>query len=322
MKRGALRMKSQVLEAIGEKDLNQPAQIGAALAANDRIKYYLSLLQSSVTHANHPEQTANSLQHERLACGIQNRALDDLVAKSQREGASGYRLPGCAAVLEQIALDLRVMAAPVLAAGNAQSSRAEFADRVDRALVALSRLPEDSIEGSFIDQLTRADGADGLHRLVMDLHKVLNGMQAALAEERLDGASVYQIDDADRPIVAAFMAGLNRTAPLKFNHPGLGTTATRIGERLVIQNDIGTTDAHVIVIHVEGNDVLMTHTDVHPERVQFLREMLTRYAVEWGEAESKQAESLASGLPFHMITGRFHARDSAELLAYLNFLAS
>ena len=48
------------------------------------------------------------------------------------------------------------------------------------------------------------------------------------------------------------MAGLNRTAPLKFDHPGLATTATRAGVRLVIQNDIGMTDAHVIVLHVEG----------------------------------------------------------------------
>ena len=194
--------------------------------------------------------------------------------------------------------------------------------RVKRVLADLPKPAGDVLEGNLIDDLTRADGADGLHRLVMDLHKVLNSMQAGLAEERLDGAALYQIHDSDRPVVAAFMAGLNRTAPLKFNHPGLGTTATRIGERVVIQNDLGTTDAHVIVIHVEGNDVLITHTDVHPERVQFLREMLNRYAVEWGEAESKQAESLASGLPFHMITGRFRAKDSAELLAYLNFLAS
>ena len=43
------------------------------------------------------------------------------------------------------------------------------------------------------------------------------------------------------------MRGLNRTAPLKFDHPGLDTAATRDGERLLIQNDIGTNDAHVLV---------------------------------------------------------------------------
>ena len=43
--------------------------------------------------------------------------------------------------------------------------------------------------------------------------------------------------------------------PLEFKHPRLGITATRSGPRLIIQNDIGTTDAHVVVIHVEGDAV-------------------------------------------------------------------
>ena len=38
------------------------------------------------------------------------------------------------------------------------------------------------------------------------------------------------------------------TRRLKFDHPGLATTATRSGARLTIQNDIGETGAHVVVI--------------------------------------------------------------------------
>jgi hypothetical protein len=71
------------------------------------------------------------------------------------------------------------------------------------------------------------------------------------------------------------MAGLNRTSPLKFNHPGLATTAAREGNKLAIQNDIGETDAHVIVIHVEGMTVNITCSDVHLERLQFMRNMLS-----------------------------------------------
>ena len=70
--------------------------------------------------------------------------------------------------------------------------------------------------------------------------------------------------------------GVNRTAKLKFNHPGLATTATRNGGRLMIQNDIGTTDAHVIVIHVEGLTVNVTYTDLHAERLSFFQDMLNR----------------------------------------------
>jgi hypothetical protein len=122
---------------------------------------------------------------------------------------------------------------------------------------------------------------DSLHRLVMDLHKRLNAMQGALAEDTLDGAATYSLADADRPMVAAFMAGVNRTAKLKFAHPGLATTATRAGDRLVIQNDIGTTDAHVIVIHVEDHTVSVTYTDVHPERLAFFQDMLKPRGVAW-----------------------------------------
>ena len=61
------------------------------------------------------------------------------------------------------------------------------------------------------------------------------------------------------------MAEVNRTRGLKFDHPGLGTTATRSGHRLVIQNDIGMTEAHVLIIHVEGMQVTLTYTDIHIE---------------------------------------------------------
>ncbi len=303
-------MKSAVLDAIGETGLNRPGQIEAALAANDRIKYYFSLLQTAIARADHPEQPADPLRHERIACDVTNRDLDELVPNALRENGR-YRLPGCAAVLESIVQDVRIMAAPVLDA---------FAERLERLLAEFPKPEDDLIDGGAVDKLTRAgtSEADSVHRLVMDLHKALNAMQVELAEERLDGAAVYHIENSDRPLIAAFMAGLNRTAPLKFNHLGLGTTATRIGGRLVIQNDLGTTDAHIIVIHVEGTGATLTHTDVHPERIQFLRDMLKPYSVSWGEEQSSALDSA----PFQLVTGRFDAKDSIELLAYLNFLAS
>ena len=111
-------------------------------------------------------------------------------------------------------------------------------------------------------------GTDSLHRLVMDLHKRLNAMQGEIAEEIFDGAAIYSLAPSDRPFISAFMAGVNRTARLKFGHPGLSTTATTAAGKLVIQNDIGTTDAHVIVIHVKPLSV-STYTDVHLERLTF-----------------------------------------------------
>jgi uncharacterized protein Yka (UPF0111/DUF47 family) len=118
------------------------------------------------------------------------------------------------------------------------------------------------------------------------------------------------------------MAGLNRTAPLKFNHPGLGTTATRSGHRLIIQNDIGTTDAHVIVVHVEAEAVTLTYSDVHLERLQFFCALFARFAVTWSSPNSSQSAALAEGAPFFLTTGAFEAKDHKQLLAYLDYLGS
>jgi uncharacterized protein Yka (UPF0111/DUF47 family) len=115
------------------------------------------------------------------------------------------------------------------------------------------------------------------------------------------------------------MAGVNRTAKLKFNHPGLATTATRVADRLVIQNDIGTTDAHVIVIHVVELAVSVTYTDVHPERLAFFKDMLRAEAVTW---DKESTAVLAAGSPFFMATGHIEAKDTDSCRAYLEFLGS
>jgi uncharacterized protein Yka (UPF0111/DUF47 family) len=160
---------------------------------------------------------------------------------------------------------------------------------------------------------------DSLHRLVMDLHRQLNIAQAALAEETIDGAAAYGLAEADRPRVAAFMAGLNRTATLKFNHPGLGTTATRCGERLVIQNDIGETEAHVLVIHIEDLSVTVTYTDVHDERLRFFQHLLTQCAPSW---ETTQPSQLDGGAAFYLTKGRMQSADEAALHHCLQWLGS
>jgi uncharacterized protein Yka (UPF0111/DUF47 family) len=90
----------------------------------------------------------------------------------------------------------------------------------------------------------------------------------------------------------------------------------------VIQSDIGTTDAHVIVIHVEGLAVRLTYTDVHAERLDFLKNMLARFKLTWEEERTKQISGLAEGGLFQLATGNFQAKDDAELRAYLEHLGS
>jgi hypothetical protein len=308
-------MKTQILTAIGETALQPVAGVNAALAANDRIKYAFSLLQLAMTYAEHPDQPAATLKHERIACGIDDPDLDNVVAGARMVGKS-CRMPGAAKIFGRITDDLRLMAAPVLA-----TNPDGFATRLNGLLKALPSTTDGLLNPDTVTAMMQAghNAPDSLHRLVMDLHKQLNAMQASLAQETLDGAAVYNIADSDRPLVSAFMAGLNRTAKLKFNHPGLTTTATRDSDRLVIQNDIGTTDAHVIVIHVQELSVSITYTDVHAERLAFFQGMLKSHTVTW---DKDSTSVLTTGTPFHMAIGRFEAKDADDCRVYLQFLAS
>jgi hypothetical protein len=104
-------MKTQILETLGEQGLGLPSQVEAGLAANDRLKYYFSLLQVSRSHADNPDQASPSLRQERLVAGIANSAQDQTVAAARKEGTS-YRLSGCGELLAAIVSDARIMAAP------------------------------------------------------------------------------------------------------------------------------------------------------------------------------------------------------------------
>ena len=108
-------MKMQILAAIGEKELRPVTSLNAALAANDRVKFGFSLLQMALSHAEHPEQPPATLTQERIACGIDDPHLDSVVAESRMIGKRCH-VSGAAQIVLRIADDMRVMAAPVIAA--------------------------------------------------------------------------------------------------------------------------------------------------------------------------------------------------------------
>lgn len=312
--------KSQIVGELGEQALLLPALVNEGLVANDQAKYLMTLLQAAREHADHPHREAPDLKRERLAVGETDAELDTVVSRSRRSDSGSYSIPHSHHVCEALVEDVRRMLAPLHAIANGATA---YEDRLNAFLVQTPIPTDDRLAGAVIDRITSGSrtAGDSLHLLVMDLHKELNKLQQRVATEKIDGASVYGITDADRPLVATFMAGVNRTRELKFDHPGLGTTATRSGERLVIQNDIGLTAVHVLVIHVEGNCVTLTYTDVHIERLLFFQSLFDRFAVEWQDTVSKRAEGLGEDL-YHLCLGTFIARDSADLLAYLTHLGS
>jgi uncharacterized protein Yka (UPF0111/DUF47 family) len=155
-------------------------------------------------------------------------------------------------------------------------------------------------------------GADSLHRLVMDLHKALNRLATDCSEENLAGAHVFGLHGEDRAPIETFMRGLNETRTLKFNHPGLETMATRSGGRLLIQNDIGTTDAHVVVIAVEHNAVTVTYTDVHLARAKFFIALFDKFQVRWSGLDRHAAAGLGEDNAFFLVTGQYQGDSAAD----------
>ena len=156
----------------------------------------------------------------------------------------------------------------------------------------------------------------------MDVHKALNRLEAETAVEIVAGARVHGLGALEKRRVEAFMRGLNRTRGLAFGHPGLGTTATRSGKRLIIQNDIGTTDAHVLVIHAEDLTVTITYTDIHRRRTAFFTGLCDGKDVEWSGLAEKSAENLGKNGQFLLVTGRYNAKDAAQVEAFLDYLGS
>ena len=317
--------KQAIVAALGEGKLVLPRLVNEALAANDRIKYRLTLLQAARRHADRPGEAPHALHAERLQAGIEDSSLDRFVIDVEPEAPGAYRMPGSTRLFAGIRRDLEAMLAPVLEAGAllADDECELLAVRTRRALEPLAAIGEDRVEGQVVDAITHGirERGDSLHLVVMDLHKALNRLQHGIAVESLDGASVYDLNEADRDRVRAFMQGVNRNSPLRFDHPGLGTTATRSAARLVIQNDIGTTDAHVLVVHVEGLRCTVTYTDIHLQRLIFFRGLFEGGGVAWEDTRSVHERAVEEGL-YHLGLGHFDAPDEAALLRFLEFLGS
>jgi uncharacterized protein Yka (UPF0111/DUF47 family) len=317
--------KTSIVASLGERKLALPRMVNEALGANDRIKYLFTLLQAARHQVDDPMAIPPRLRNERRQAGIDDVSLDDVPGESHRVDSDTYRLPALPKIMDTLRHDVAVMARAIQAGEDELEPelRSSIGQRASALLAGQLQSQGELIRGSSIDALTRArrDTGDNAHLLVMDMHRALNRLQHALAGEMLDGAAVYGLEPGDRVVVQAFMKGLRRTAPLKFDHPGLGTTATRSQSRLVIQNDIGTTDAHVLVVHVEKLLCTLTYTDVHLERLLFFQSLFARHGVQWEDTRSVRDQAMDDGL-YHLALGRYEAKDESDLLDYVAFLGS
>ena len=303
--------KMEAVATLGQTELLKPARVRAALAANDRLKLYLSVLQAAHEHASGADAPALDLSREFAAAGVKASWLAEIPANAYREGKR-LHIADLPRLRELLAEDLRVMGRPV-------EDQGDLATRVDHWCDWFAQLEPDTLSSDELHALTSGKRGkdDSLHLLVMDLHKAINRLAAELSSENIDGAHVWQIDEADRARVAAFMRGINQTRALKLSHPGLDTAATRDGERLLLQNDIGTNDAHVLVIQVEGLEVTLTYSDLHRRRFAFFQSLLCEVGASWSEPQARTNADLNFGATYYVGTARFSCTDESHLCTVL-----
>jgi len=315
-------MKSEILEQLGQTDILLPSRISAGLAANDRVKVRLSVLQAAARHARNPNGIRFDLTGECRAVGIDPVPLEMLVNRTSLLAGDRVAAPGLGHLETAIWDDVAAMTEAV-AAGDAAQGDASRA-RLARIRAAVGTKASDDVEVVQITKLTALADSDGdsLHRLIMDLHKALNRIFAANAEEVLAGAHAYGLLPEDRPAVEAFMRGVEWPRQLKFGHPGLATTATRSGARLSIQNDLGETDAHVVVVSVEPDAVTVTYTDIHLARAKFFTGLFRNFPVQWSGLDRKSTKGLGDDGVFYLITGRRPADNGASRDAFLESLGA
>jgi len=316
-------LKEKAVASLGQPSLLMPAWIQSALAANDRLKLYLTLLQSAAQHASTPDAPAGQWEK-----GLARTELQDAPWALELVGGAYCDddlliLPHLENLLEALSNDLTTMARPLCDTG--QPSAAALTVRRDHWLQQLRALADDEgLRHAALTELTHGDRqrGDSLHLLVMDLHRQINALSNELATEDIDGAHAWQVQDDDRPLIRAFMRGLHRTAALKFSHPGLDTAVTRDGKRLLIQNDIGTNDVHVLVIEVQDSTISLTYSDLHPGRFGFFRQMLEDMGFGWQVFDPRVSEGLNAGKPYLVGQARLEAQDSAQLQTGLDNVAS
>lgn len=309
--------------------LLQPARLRAALRANDRLKLYLTVLQAAATHARAPQQPLLDLAREIRAADITVRAdadwLADLPATASLQG-DHLGVPDLPRLATSLHDDLATMARPL----QADTAPDDLHSRVQHWLDELSTLQAATMDLATLDTLTHArrELGDSLHLTVMDLHKALNRLASTLASETVDGAHVWQLapDGSDLPLVQAFMRGLARTRALKLEHPGLDTAATRDGHRLLLQNDIGTNDAHVLVVQVDTRDwpvrTTLTYADLHRQRFAFFQRQLQPLGAQWSTPQTQRHPGLNQGQDYNVATASFEAADPATLEQQLEGLGS
>lgn len=105
--------KAQASAALGQRRLLLPGWVKAALCANERLKLYLTVLQTAWMHAAQPNGDPPDLAKEIAAAGLNARWLGDVLPAARRVDGD-LRIPELPRIVKCRRDDLATMARPVL----------------------------------------------------------------------------------------------------------------------------------------------------------------------------------------------------------------
>jgi hypothetical protein len=214
--------KSQIVSDLGVYELLIPRLINEALLANDRVKYFFSLLQMAKEHAEGHDDAGYLSSNERRACGVDDDRFDKVIQESAKIDSEHYRIPELGSILDHIPRCIREMMSPLDKVKNQLDETApvqnidayNYSARLEVLKKQISPVENDIIANNYLDIITsgKRETGDTFHLLVMALHKELNLLQSKVSQESIDGASVYGLIETDKSSVRAFMNGVNQNA--------------------------------------------------------------------------------------------------------------
>ena len=135
-----------------------PVWVKAALATNDRLKLYLTVLQAAAAHAEHPHQGAPDLRRELVAAGLASASwLLELPGGASRVN-SVLLVPELERLVASLQDDLAIMARPVL---EFTAHDVEPHLRVQHWLEWLAAMKGEKLDKSQLNSLTQGKRDEG-----------------------------------------------------------------------------------------------------------------------------------------------------------------